>query len=141
MKLEGSCHCGSVRLATAAAPDFFNCCNCSLCRKSGAVWGYFQSAEIQVSGETATYQRADKSSAAVDLHFCPQCGSTTHFTLTTGFTANFPDTDRVGINMRLFDSKEFAGIELRFPNGREWSGKGAFDHWRDSVILKAGDEF
>ena len=41
----------------------------------------------------------------------------------------------MGINVRLADEADLAGIELRFPDGRAWSGEGAFDHVREARIF------
>jgi hypothetical protein len=33
--LEGSCHCGAVRLTLPSPPEVATDCNCSLCRRIG----------------------------------------------------------------------------------------------------------
>jgi len=41
MKLEGSCHCGSVRFSVRAPHPYpFNLCYCSICRKTAGGGGY-----------------------------------------------------------------------------------------------------
>ena len=37
--------------------------------------------------------------------------------------------------MRLADESDLAGIELRFPDGRAWSGEGGFGYVREARIL------
>ena len=132
MKL--SCHCGAVRIETAERPDHVNACNCSLCAKSGAWWGYFHLAQVTISGETSGYRRGDKDEPAAELRFCPRCGSTTHFRLTEAAAAKHGDT-MMGVNMRLADEGELAGLELRYPDGRAWRGDGPFGYVRDAVVL------
>jgi hypothetical protein len=41
----------------------------------------------------------------------------------------------MGVNMRLADEKDLAGIELRYPDGRAWSGKGAFSYVQEAGII------
>lgn len=116
--MTGSCHCGAVRLSVAHKPAFVNFCDCSLCAKSGGVWGYYESPEVTVEGETSAYCRADYDQPAVEMHFCPKCGTTTHWITTEHF-----DGERMGVNARIFEPGQLAGIEARFPDGRNWFGE------------------
>jgi len=49
--LDLTCLCGEVRLHLAKRPDFINACNCTLCSKTGARWGYFGPSEVAVVTE------------------------------------------------------------------------------------------
>ena len=44
----------------------------------------------------------------------------------------------MGVNMRLFDADSLIGIELRFPDGANWIGKGPFDTRKPSVVIRKG---
>ena len=136
--LTAECHCGSVKIALRRRPDYMNDCNCSLCSKSGAIWGYFSCADVSVTGPTRTYSRRDRDLAAVQIHFCPDCGTTTHWTLTDAYVEKAGPVDRMGVNMRLFDFDELTGVEIRFPDGKNWPGEGDYDYRRAAVILGAG---
>jgi hypothetical protein len=51
MRLEGSCHCGSVRFSVEShTPYPFMRCYCSICRKTQGGGGY----AINIMGEAAT---------------------------------------------------------------------------------------
>lgn len=132
--LSLSCHCGQVRLELEKRPDFIHECNCSLCQKSGAIWGYFQPREVTVEGTTAAYSRSDKPEPGVSIHFCPRCGSTSHFELTDAKIAKIGNS-MVGVNMRLADERELSGVELRYPDGRAWPGEGEFGYAQESRII------
>ena len=132
--LKLSCLCGQVRIEIPKRPDFINECNCTLCSKSGARWGYFDPSEVIVVGTTKGYSREDKEDPAAEIHFCANCGSTTHFTLTTSAVSKFGNV-QMGVNMRLADEKDLAGIELRYPDGRAWSGKGAFGSVQETRVI------
>ena len=41
----------------------------------------------------------------------------------------------MGVNMWLADSRDLAGIELRFPDGKSWPGHGEFSYVRKARIL------
>lgn len=129
-----SCLCGQVRLTLSKRPDFIHECNCTLCGKSGARWGYFHPSEVSVEGATRGYSRADKDDPAAEIRFCETCGATTHFVLTDSAVAKFGNS-MMGVNMWLADAQDLAGIELRFPDGQAWSGAGDFTYVREARIL------
>ena len=85
-------------------------------------------------GTTKGYSREVKEDPAAEIHFCANCGSTTHFTLTTSAVSKFGNV-QMGVNMRLADEKDLAGIELRYPDGRAWSGKGAFGYVQETRVI------
>lgn len=129
-----SCLCGQLRVTLAKRPDFIHECNCTLCGKSGARWAYFHPSEVGVEGATRGYRRADKDDPAAELRFCETCGATTHFILTERAVARFGNS-MMGVNMWLADAGDLAGIELRYPDGRAWSGAGDFTYVREARIL------
>lgn len=116
--MNAACHCGQVSIAIKSRPEYINICDCSLCLKSGGAWGYFENADVTVTGKTTGYRRSDYPSPAVEIQFCSTCGSTTHWVLTENFDGN-----RVGVNMRLFEPSEVTGIEARTLDGRGWFGE------------------
>ena len=132
--LKLSCLCGQIRIEIRKRPDFINECNCTLCSKSGARWAYFHPSEVSVEGTTRGYSREDKDDPAAELQFCPKCGSTMHFTLTASAVAKFGNV-QLGVNMRLADERDLAGIELRYSDGQAWSGKGGFVYVREARII------
>lgn len=134
--LKLSCLCGNVTVELSKKPDFINECNCTLCSKTGAWWAYFHPSEVKVVGTTHGFCRSDKADPAAQIHFCPACGATTHFVLTESAVAKFGNA-QMGVNMRLANEKELAGIELRYPDGRAWSGAGGFGYVRDARIIGA----
>ncbi|HEX8262486.1 MAG TPA: aldehyde-activating protein [Allosphingosinicella sp.] len=132
--LNLSCHCGQLRVEIAKRPDYVHECNCTLCRKAGARWGYFHPSEVSVDGETAGYCREDKDDPAACIRFCAKCGVTTHFVLTESAAARHGNVV-TGVNMRLADEDDLSGVELRYPDGRAWSGQGGFGYVREPRIL------
>jgi hypothetical protein len=129
-----SCLCGRVRIDLPKRPEFINECNCTLCAKSGARWAYFHPSDVSVEGETHGYSRDDKQDPAAEIRFCSHCGSTTHFVLTPSAVAKFGDV-QMGVNMRLADESDLAGVELRYPDGRAWPGHGDFTYVREAHLI------
>jgi hypothetical protein len=132
-----SCLCGQVHVTVDRRPDHINECNCTLCRKSGARWGYFDPAEVDVAGATQGYRRDDKADPNAEIHFCRNCGATTHFVLTESAIARFGRNSVMGVNMWLAEERALAGIELRYPDGEAWSGEGGFGYVRAARIIGA----
>jgi len=94
--LEGSCHCGRVRLKAKAAPVEVTECNCSICRRLGARWAHYALADVTMpaAGTTQPYVWGDRMLA---FHRCKSCGVTTHWQSLDG------SKDRMAINARIFD--------------------------------------
>src|ERR1700753_4083133 len=111
--LKLTCLCGQVRIEVAKRPDYINECNCTLCSKSGARWGYFHPSEVNVEGATQGYSRDEKAPPHAQIHFCRTCGATTHFVLTESAIARFGKNSVMGVNMWLANPADLAGIELR----------------------------
>lgn len=129
-----SCLCGQVKIAINQRPDYVHACNCTLCAKTGAHWSYFHPSEVRVEGRTRQYRRADKDDPSASIHFCPECGSTTHFTLTESAISQYGNV-QLGANMLLAEPGDLVGVELRFPDGRAWSGGEDFGYVRVPSII------
>src|SRR5262245_66596371 len=94
MLVEGSCHCGAVRIEISRAPAELTSCNCSICRRLGTLWAYYAPAEVRISGSTATYAWGGKN---LEFHRCVTCGCATHWSPTD------PPRERMGINLRMME--------------------------------------
>ena len=73
----GGCHCGAVKLETDLNPMIVNLCNCNRCRVltgSIAIAALYSDEEINMAGETKTYNYLGGSGMEVVNHFCPNCG-------------------------------------------------------------------
>ena len=138
MSLSTTCQCGGVKLNLQRAPEFINDCNCSLCSRSKANWGYFKPSEITILGLTSTYVRPDRNTPAVEIHVCQSCENTTHWVLTQTYQEQLGGNPKMGVNMFLFPQEDLRGVEVRFPDGAAWSGEGAYGYRKAAVIL--GDD-
>jgi hypothetical protein len=116
--MKGRCACNAVQVELARRPDFINQCDCSVCLRFGAAWGYFHSDDVTIAGETAQFVRNDVPDPYIAYHSCPACGSTTHWTP----LPNGP-SERRGVNMRLFEPDDLEGLEVRFTDGLRRQGK------------------
>jgi hypothetical protein len=111
--IEASCHCGTVRLEVPTAPETVRSCNCSICRRIGGLWAYYDPKTVCVAGDTDRYVWGDK---ALKLHRCRTCGCTTHWSPVD------PSYPRMGVNARLMPPEivNAARVE-RFDGADTWT--------------------
>ena len=129
------CLCGDVAIELENRPAFINECNCTLCARTGARWGYFDPSDVRVEGHTSAFSRKDKEAPNAEVHFCPTCGSTTHFVLTESAISRFGKNSLMGVNMWLAEPHELSGLELRYPDGAQWPGEGEFAYVHEPRII------
>jgi predicted adenylyl cyclase CyaB len=73
-RYRGSCHCGAVRFELDSEPITTGVrCNCSICRRRGAVMSprYYERVEVHGKDTLANYLWGDRM---VNHFFCPTCG-------------------------------------------------------------------
>lgn len=112
--IEGSCHCGSVRLTLPAPPEDLGSCNCSICRRIGGLWGYYRPDVVGVSdpeGRLTGYVQGDRT---LTTWHCSNCGCTTHW------SAVDPAYERMGVNIRMFDPAVWEPLPHRLVDGASW---------------------
>jgi hypothetical protein len=108
--IEGSCHCGAVKIEIPTAPTELTSCNCSICRRLGGLWCYFPPSQVRIAGNTMMYRWGDKT---LDLHHCATCGCTTHWSPVD------PAMDRMGVNARMMDPAVVAAARVRRLDGAD----------------------
>ncbi|MDP3085103.1 MAG: hypothetical protein Q8N44_15625 [Rubrivivax sp.] len=131
--LRLSCHCGAVAIEVPQRPEQVVDCNCSLCRRIGALWAHYAlgawAAEgdarvlpptllgtVTLSGHpehTAEYIWGDKTLRT--LH-CRHCGIVTHWE-----PLQAEPGARHGVNMRNADPAALQGVRVRrFDGADSW---------------------
>jgi hypothetical protein len=117
--LTGSCHCGKVGWTLANMPRSLTACNCTICRRYGALWAYgFIGSDVEVSSGTTGYRRKD--GGELEFHFCPTCGCAVYNrAVQTG------DDGRiwVAVNCRMSDPVLIANLPIDHFDGH--------DTWQD----------
>jgi len=115
--LEGSCLCGAVRWHYDDFPEFATACNCSACRRYGALWAYgYESENIRVSGATKAFVRGD----SLGFHSCPECGCLAYW---RGLGVNQDGRRRIAVNLRLTEPGPIESVPIQHFDG--------FDTWED----------
>jgi hypothetical protein len=101
MRIDGTCHCGFIRIEGEADPEKTQICHCSDCRTgTGSAFRVsipVPGAAFKMNGQPTLYVKttADSGRPRV-LAFCPKCGSPIYST-TPGEGVQPSYTVRVGI--------------------------------------------
>jgi hypothetical protein len=115
--LSSTCHCGAVRIDLPHPPQKLTNCNCSLCRRYGGLWAYYQMGEVTVTGhpaETEAYIWGDKTLQTIR---CRHCGCVTHWEPLDERAGG-----RMGVNARMFDPAALGSVEIRcFDGADSWT--------------------
>ena len=112
--LQGSCHCGSVRITLPAAPETATSCNCSLCRRTGGIWAYYEFGSVSVQGHpenTESYVWGDRSLKTIR---CKTCGIVTHWEPIDAVAGA-----RHGVNLRNFEPGLLETVVVRRFDGAD----------------------
>jgi hypothetical protein len=112
--LTGTCHCGATQWTLDAEPNEATACNCTICRRYGALWTYGHYGEdIHVAGPTAVYRRSEPDTTIENV-FCPTCACM------LCCRAMLPDANgrrRSGVNVRLAPPEAVAHLPIRHFDG------------------------
>ena len=99
--LKGHCHCEAVEWSYPLLLESVTACNCTLCRKYGALWAYGHLEEgISISGPTHAYMRGRKING---FHFCTECGCLMYYLCNS---LNAEGHRRIAVNLRMIDDPQ-----------------------------------
>jgi hypothetical protein len=113
-QLVVTCHCGAVRISVPAMPESIVECNCSICRRNGALWAFYSADTVQIVGHPEHTTQYIWGARSIRTMHCKTCGCATHWETIDG-----GPTDRVGVNSRLLDLELLKGIRIRHFDGAD----------------------
>ena len=112
--LTGSCHCGQTRWSFEGDPGSITACNCTLCRRSAALWAYdYEGGRIRIAGPTRTYARA-RADPSLEIHFCPTCANTLCW---RGLRLEPDGRRRMAVNLRLAEPEAVGHLAIDHFDG------------------------
>jgi len=113
--LTGSCHCGAVQIQVPSKPRRLTSCNCSICRRQGGLWGYYDRSKVKVIARRSALDRYVWGDKCLALCRCATCGCVTHWQ-PIGRASN-----RMGVNFRNFDPSVIESTRVRrFDGANTW---------------------
>jgi hypothetical protein len=114
--ISGSCHCGAVRIGLAAAPATAVQCNCSICRRNGALWAPFAPSTVVIDGHPVSTEAYEWGDRSIRTMRCRHCGCVTHWEPTPGAAAATSGTT-LCVNLRNFELETIGPVRLRRFDG------------------------
>lgn len=131
--LVGSCHCGAASWRLSGDPGSITACNCTLCRRYGALWAYdYENERVAVYGATRTYRRSGKDDPALEILFCANCAGVLAW---RGLRREQGGRTRMAVNVRLAPFEAVAHLPIDNFDGLDSfedfppSGKCVRDFW------------
>ena len=110
MTYQGSCHCGRIRFEVDADLDHARACDCSFCRKRGALVHRVPPGRFRLLSDTSELALYEFHSRTAKHYFCSTCGV---------FPFHRPRTapDVCGVNVRCLEGVDVAAIAVRQVHG------------------------
>ncbi len=112
--ISASCHCGAVQIGIPSKPEAVTSCNCSICRRLGALWAFFPVDDVRIQiapGATEEYLWGEKTRRFVR---CRTCGCTTHV-----YPVSPKPGSKVEVNVRLFEPESLGPFRIRCFDGAD----------------------
>jgi hypothetical protein len=110
--LTGSCHCGAVRIHVPRMSRTLTSCNCSICRRYGALWGYYSARSVRIEAAAGALEKYSWKRRIRAYYRCRKCGCVTHY-LYRGKRRN----TIVGVNAANFEPAALAAARIRHLDG------------------------
>jgi hypothetical protein len=110
---QGACHCGRVTFEARADLRYVVECNCSICRRKGALWHPARPEDLRIlTGESdlALYQFNTKTAKH---YFCKHCGI-------NPFVRPRLDPSQWAFNVRCIEGVDLASLKVRQFDGQNW---------------------
>ncbi|MDP1873537.1 GFA family protein [Phenylobacterium sp.] len=113
--LKGTCHCGQSHWTLEGDPGSATACNCTLCRRYGALWAYdYEDERISLDGPTSSYRRPDEEDPGLEILFCASCGCMLSW---RGLRLRPDGRRRMAVNLRLAPPEAVAHVPIRSFDG------------------------
>jgi len=113
--LKGTCHCGAAHWTLEGDPGSITACNCTLCRRYGALWAYdYVDERIRIAGPMSSYTRAEVTGPALEILFCPNCACVLAW---RGLRSSSSGRTRVAVNVRLAPPEAVADLPIDHFDG------------------------
>lgn len=110
--IRATCHCGAVAISIPRPPERATQCDCSICRRYGTLWGYFEQPEVGIEAEPGALQEYAWGAKSLAFVRCAACGCVTHWRPLAG-----RQSLRMGVNLRNFEPAQIGPVRIRQLDG------------------------
>jgi len=121
--------CQTVQLGVRGLPRQVTQCNCSVCRRYGTLWAYFQRSAVSITAPRGALENYAVRKGGLKFVRCRTCGCV------ICWDAPGKGRDqRMGVNTRLLDEARMADVPIKVLDGdRTWRTLGSYakpEIWR-----------
>jgi hypothetical protein len=114
-----TCHCGRVRIRVGRAPRTVTSCNCSVCRRYGALWAYYGAGSVHIQAPKGGLSRYAWRRKIRAYFRCKTCGCVTHYQYIKKWGRG-----TVGVNATNFEPDVLQRVRVRKLDGAAtWTWK------------------
>jgi len=110
---HGSCHCGKVKFELTADLKRVVECNCSICRRTGALWHGTTDENMRIVEGEADLALYQFGTMTARHYFCRHCG-------TRPFSRPRLDPALWVVNVRCIDGLDLSALEVGLFDGEHW---------------------
>jgi hypothetical protein len=115
--LTATCHCGAVRIHVRQAPRAVTSCNCSICRRYGALWAYYSPGSVRIEARKGALESYSWRRKVRAYFHCKTCGCVTHYTPRKRWLNSI-----VAVNASNFELEAMRGVRIRKLDGaKTWT--------------------
>ncbi len=112
-----SCHCGAITIELQRKPRKLTQCNCSICRRYGAIWAYYQRKSVRVRCKKDALDSYTWRNKRFRFYRCADCGCVTHYQRTKRHNDG---SDMGAVNLRNIDDPSIiADVPVRLLDGAQ----------------------
>ena len=106
----GSCHCGDVRFEVDVDLDHVRVCDCSICRKRGALIHRVAESDLRIETPLEDMSLYQWNTKVAKDYFCSRCGI-------LPFRRPRTAPDMWAVNVRCLDGVELQSIPIDYVHG------------------------
>ena len=112
--LSASCHCGRIQIKVPAPSAFLIDCNCSICRRYGALWACYSLKQVEIIGHPEHSVAYLWGKQSIQTMHCAVCGCVTHWEALSN------ESDRkMAVNARNFEAGAWIDVPIRHFDGAD----------------------
>ena len=109
-----SCHCEAVRIELVELPSKVTECNCSVCRRYGALWAYYTRDQVNLVADPAVLSFYSWGDRTIEFWHCRHCGCITHYE-----SVHKHPNSRFAVNARMLPLEVMASLPVRHFDGAD----------------------
>lgn len=115
MKYEGSCHCGAVAFEVEGEFDTGLDCNCSMCRRRGALLAFVPREKFVLTSKEENVSTYMFNRHVIEHHFCAKCGIAPY-----GEGSDPKGNRMAAVNLRCIPAVDLEALTITKVDGRSF---------------------